>query len=103
MLIADYGRYRLLPESKYAGFKPPAPTIPDSVGHHQEWFNACKTGSPTTCNFDYSGPLAEAALLCNVALRSGKKLLWDAASLRASNCPKAGQYLLRAYRPGWTL
>jgi len=101
MLIADYGRYRLLPESKYAGFKPLAPTIPDSVGHHQEWIAACKTGSPTSCNFDYSGPLAEAALLCNVALRSGKKLDWDAAALRAVNCPEAGQYLVRPYRPGW--
>ena len=62
MLIADYGNHKLLPEDQYAGFKRPDPTIPDSIGHHAEWFLACKTGSPTTCNFDYSGTLAEAVL-----------------------------------------
>ena len=55
MLWADYGVWRLLPETDFAGYKPPAPTIPKSIGHHAEWFAACKTGSPTTCNFDYSG------------------------------------------------
>jgi len=103
MLISDYGKHALLPESKYAAFKPPEPTIPASIGHHQEWMAACKTGGPTTCNFDYSGALTEAALLCNVALRTGKKLQWDAAALKAVNCPEADRYLRRAYRPGWTL
>lgn len=103
MLISDYGKHELLPKSKYAGFKPPAPTIPPSIGHHEEWIAACKTGGPTTCNFDYSGALTEAALLCNVALRTGKKLQWDATALKAVNCPEADQYLRRAYRPGWTL
>ncbi len=101
MLIADYGRHELLPKAKFSGFKPPAPTIPNSIGHHQEWFAACKAGTPTTCNFDYSGPLTEAALLCNVALRTSKKLEWDAAALRTSNCPEADQYIRRAYRDGW--
>jgi len=103
MLIADYDRHELLPKAKFATFKPPAPTIPDSTGHHKEWLSACKTGSPTTCNFGYSGPLAEAALLCNVALRTGKKLVWDAVRLKATNCPEADQYLRRTYRAGWTL
>jgi predicted dehydrogenase len=103
MLIADYGRHQLLPESKFAGFQPPEPTIPDSIGHHQEWIVACKTGSPTTCNFGYSGPLTEAALLCNVALRTGQKLQWDAEGLKAVGCPEAEPYLRREYRKGWTL
>jgi hypothetical protein len=103
MLIADYGQHKLLPEAKYADFKRPDPTIPDSIGHHREWLSACKTGGPTTCNFEYSGPLTEAALLCNVALRSGKKIQWDAAALSAVDCPEAAQYLRREYRQGWTL
>lgn len=103
MLISDYGKHELLPKAKYAAFKPPAPTIPDSIGHHEEWIAACKTGGPTTCNFDYAGALTEAALLCNVALRAGKKLQWDAAALKATNCPEADPYLRREYRPGWTL
>ncbi len=103
MLIADYGKHLLLPESKYADFKRPEPFIPDSIGHHREWIEACKTGGQTTCNFDYSGALTEAALLSNVALRAGKKLQWDAENLKATNCPEADQFIRREYREGWTL
>ncbi len=103
MLIADYGKHQLLPESQYAGFKPPAPTIPDSIGHHAEWIRACKTGQPTTCNFDYSGALAETVLLGNVAYRTGKKLQWDAKKLKAVGCPEADQYIRKAYRKGWEI
>ncbi|MCK4294147.1 MAG: Gfo/Idh/MocA family oxidoreductase [Planctomycetes bacterium] len=103
MLIADYGRHKLLPEEKFAGFDRPDPFIPDSVGHHREWVEACKTGGPTTCNFDYSGALTEAALLCNVALRTGRKLTWDAKKLKAVGCPEADRFIRRQYRQGWTL
>ena len=103
MLIADYDRYALLPEKDFVGFKPPDPFIPDSIGHHNEWIEACKTGGPTTCNFDYSGALTEAALLCNVALRSGRKLTWDAKNLKAVGCPEADVFIRREYREGWTL
>jgi predicted dehydrogenase len=103
MLIADYGRHQLLPEEKFVDFKPPDPFIPDSIGHHREWVEACKTGGPTTCNFDYSGALTEAALLCNVALRTGRKLTWDAKNLKAVGCPEADVFIRRQYRQGWTL
>ena len=103
MLIADYGRHQLLPEEKFVDFKRPDPFIPDSIGHHREWVEACKTGGPTTCNFDYSGALTEAALLCNVALRTGKKLTWDAKKLKAIGCPEADAFIRRKYRKGWTL
>jgi predicted dehydrogenase len=103
MLIADYNRHQLLPEEKFADFKRPDPFIPDSIGHHREWIEACKTGGPTTCNFDYSGALTEAALLCNVALRTGRKLTWDAGNLKAIGCPEADKFIRREYRKGWTL
>jgi hypothetical protein len=38
-----------------------------------------------------------------VAYRTGKKLDWDAAALKARNCPEAEPYLKREYRRGWTL
>jgi len=103
MLIADYGKHQLLPEEKFAGFRPPAPFIPDSIGHHREWAEACKTGGPTTCNFDYSGALTEAALLCNVALRTGRKINWDAENLKAIGCPEADKFIRQQYRNGWSL
>ncbi len=101
VMFADYNKYRLFPADKFKKFEPPAPTIPDSIGHHAEWIRACKDGSPTLCNFDYSGALTESVLLGNVAYRTGKKLLWDAENLKATNCPEADQYIRKAYRKGW--
>ena len=103
MLLADYGQRILFPQDKFTDYKAPEPTIPRSVGHYQEWINACKTGSPTTCNFDYSGPLSETVLLGVVAFRVGKKLEWDAAKMKATNAPEANQYLSRTYRKGWAV
>ena len=76
---------------------------PHSLGHHKEWIEACKTGGPTTCNFQYAGALTETVLLGNVAHRSGKKFDWDAANLKARNCPEADAFLKREYRKGWEL
>jgi predicted dehydrogenase len=101
MMYANYGQYRLFPTEKFAGFKPPEPTIPRSIGHHAEWIKACKEGTPTTCNFDYSGALTEAVLLGNVAYRTGEALEWDAESLTATNCPEASKYISKQYREGW--
>jgi len=103
MLLTDYERRLLLPEREFAGLKPPAPTIRNSPGHYAEWVAACKTGSPTGCNFDYAGALTEAMLLGNVAFRADRKIEWDPARLEVTNGSEANQYLKREYRPGWTL
>jgi hypothetical protein len=34
---------------------------------------------------------------------AGKKLQWDAAGLKAANCPEADQFIAKKYRPGWVL
>ncbi len=103
MLIAGYSKYQLLPESDFSEFEPPAPFIPTSVGHHQEWIDAAKTGAPTTCNFGYAATLTQTALLGNVAHRVGREFAWNGQDQQAPNCPEAGRYLRREYRRGWTL
>ena len=103
MLLADYGKHVLLPEDKFRDFKRPAPSIEESIGHHAEWLRACKTGAPTTCHFEYSGALTEANHLGNVAYRCGKKLVWDAAAMKATNAPEADAFLARQYRKGWEI
>ena len=102
-LLADYGRNVLRPEDKFKDFKRPEPFIAKSVGHHKEWINACKNGTPTTCNFDYSGGLTEAVLLGNVAFRAGEKIEWDSKNLRATNSKDAERFIQHHYRSGWTL
>jgi predicted dehydrogenase len=103
MLLSDYGKHTLLPEAQFADFKRPEPFIPKSLGHYAEWIHACKTGEPTTCNFEYAGWLTEANHLGNVAFRAGKKLEWDAQKLRAKNAPEIEPLIHRKYRKGWKL
>src|SRR5437588_805375 len=103
LLLADYEKYKLLPEEKFKDFIPPQPFIPPSLGHHAEWIHACKTHGPTTCNFDYSGALTEANHLGNIAYRTGKKIEWDPAQLQCNGLPEAGPIIRRKYRKGWEL
>jgi predicted dehydrogenase len=104
MLVSDYNRRIVLPEDKFAGFKPPEQSIPNSIGHHREWVEAIQKGSgKTTCNFDYAGALTEAVLLGTVAYRSGKRVEWDAANLKVTSAPEAQQFIHKEYRKGWTL
>lgn len=103
MLLSNYDKHLLLPEDKFQGFEPPKPFIPKSLGHHAEWIHACKTGAPTTCNFEYAGWLTEANHLGNVAFRAGERLEWDAANMRVKNRVDAERFLRRDYRPGWKL
>jgi len=103
MLLADYGKHVLLPEKDFADFQRPPKSIPDSIGHHAEWLHACKTGAATTCPFTYSGLLTEANHLGNVAYRSGKRIEWDAKSMKIKNAPEAEKFLGREYRAGWKL
>ncbi len=103
MLLVSYPQRMLWPEAKFAGYQPPEPSIPSSIGHHAEWIAACKTGGATGCPFGYSGPISEAVMLGNVAYRSGARLEWDAAKLQATNAPETDALLRREYRAGWTL
>ncbi len=103
MLLADYGRRLLWPEEKFVDLEPPPQTIPASVGHHLEWIEACKGRGTTTCRFEYSGPLTEAALLGTVSFRTGRKLEWDAQNLKAIGCSEADPWINKPYRKGWKL
>jgi predicted dehydrogenase len=104
MLFSNYGGHQLLPEEKFKGFKAPAQSIPNSIGHHAEWIKACKEGGHTTCDFRYSGPLTECALLGIVSHRIGnKKLVWDWKKMEAGNAPEANRFIRHRYRAGWKL
>jgi len=125
VLLADYNLRVLMPKQRandMTHYKSPKADelIPPSLGHHKEWIVACKTGAPTTCNFDYSGALVEANMLALVSYRIGnvvtkktkegeekvtvgKKLEWDGKSLSVPGVPEADQYIRKTYRKGWVL
>jgi hypothetical protein len=94
---------RILPEEKMLSYSRPAKTLPRSIGHHEEWIQACKGGEAPASNFDYAGPLTETVLLGNVALRTKTKIRWDAQNMRFPNCPEADACIHRPYREGWRL
>jgi predicted dehydrogenase len=102
-MLADYGSFRVMLDKDTGPLPKIKNAIPNSIGHHNEWLKACKEGTPTTCNFTYSGRLTEAVLLGNVAYRTGKKIEWDAEKLEAKNVPEAKQYVSKEYRKGWEL
>ncbi|RMG36799.1 MAG: gfo/Idh/MocA family oxidoreductase [Planctomycetota bacterium] len=100
MLAANYGDRVLFPKEQYENFEPPPKTIPDSIGHWNEWIQACKTGSPTLCHFGYAGPLTETVLLGTVAYRAGEELHWDAKNLTTGST-RGDELLTKHYRKGF--
>jgi predicted dehydrogenase len=101
MLLCGFGKKQyLLPEEKFKDFKQPDSFLGKSPGFYREWFDACRGGAPATCNFDYSGPMAEAVLLANIAYRVQGAFDWEAANLKAST-PEAQKYIHTAFRKGW--
>jgi predicted dehydrogenase len=113
LLIGDKGFIlgnRIFPGSRRSEFQVPSPTLTRSPGHYAEWAQSCKGGSAPGANFDWAGPLAEAVLLGNVALRvqlreklTRARLLWDPVKLEITSLPEASQFLHREYREGWKL
>ena len=100
MLLCGFKDYKLLPETDFAGFEGPQQTFEPSPGFYKEWLDACRGGTPATCNFDYSGPMAEAVLLANIAYRVQGEFAWDAAALKSDHA-EVNKLLQREYRKGW--
>jgi len=102
LLVNDAASPRLIPEAKMKEFKPPEPFLPRPGDHKKDWLQAITGGTPAGSNFaDFGGPLAETVLLGNLAIRTGTKIEWDVAALKARNCPAADPYIRRPYRQGW--
>ena len=107
-LVADFNSRILLPFGDDADLTYYKPRTKDTVipplGHFQgEWVEACKGSLKTSCNFDYGGTLIEQMMLGLVAYRVGKKIKYDGAAGRVSDCAEANELLGRKYRSGWTL
>jgi len=120
------GNPRLLPAARMRDFKPPAQTIERVTSSHAgEFVNACIDGGITSSPFSYGGPLTEAVLMGNLALKSfqqkvfkeGKKsgdwdpynypgrrtIKWDGDAMKVTNYEYANAWVKREYRKGWEL
>jgi predicted dehydrogenase len=103
----DYGQYfQLLPKEKFQDYKPPTPSLQRARGGagdkiYNEWIDDCKGGPRCLANFDYAADLTETVLLGNVAIRAAEKINWDSVNLRATNCPKAEEFIRKEYSWGF--
>jgi predicted dehydrogenase len=96
------GMPRLLPMELHRSYKRPPKTLPRVAGHHADWLQACKGGTPACSNFDYGARLTEFVLLGALALRTGKVIKWDAANMKVTNnVPEAQAIIDGSYRKGW--
>ncbi len=101
MLLCGFGQHVLYPQEKFADMSPPAKSIPDSPGFHEEWIQACKGGPKATCDFSYSGPLSETVILGNVAYRAQRPFAWAHDQLQAVNNDVAQELIRPTFRQGW--
>ena len=101
--------WSLLPEKDFEGFKSPPQTLPRIEGeagidqkHMDEWIAACKEPKKRALSdFSRAGPFTETLLLGNIAVHTGKTLLWDGPRCRITNCPEGQALVCRQYRKGW--
>jgi hypothetical protein len=107
LVTGDYGdRSRIIPEANMQKIGSPPKLLERSIGHHEEWRQACLGNKPIDfpgSNFKYAAPFTETILLGNVAQRveKGKKLLWDAKAMAFTNSPEANAFINKSYRAGW--
>ncbi len=114
---------KLLPLSKNKDIKvaPKYARVPNGAnGHYKQWVEAAIAGygkQEVSSPFEIAGPLTEALLMANLAIRSfdiqktvnGKttypgrytKMLWDNDNMKVTNFDEANQFVKREYRQGW--
>ncbi|MBE5319253.1 Gfo/Idh/MocA family oxidoreductase [Pedobacter sp. MR2016-19] len=114
---------KLLPLSKNKDIKvaPKYARVPDGAnGHYKQWVEAAIAGygkREVSSPFEIAGPLTEALLMANLAIRSfdiqktvndkitypGRytKMLWDNDNMKVTNFDEANQFVKREYRKGW--
>jgi predicted dehydrogenase len=99
------GGCRIVPETKMKAYKLPEQKLPRIKGsHQQEWVRAIREGRKADSDFSYGGPLTEVAMLGVIALKlPGRKLEWNAQTMKFTNCPEANALVNPPYRKGWTL
>jgi len=71
-----------------------------SLGMRQ-WIAAVQGGPQSPSSFLGAGAISDAVNLYSVALRTGRKLLYDSESRKITNVAEANKYLTREYRKGW--
>jgi predicted dehydrogenase len=128
MMCGTYGANpQLLPTSrtKEVHVKQKYPRVAGGPeGHYAQWVNACVAGPgnmPVSSPFEIAGPVTEALLMANLAVRGidirkpkadgngfdfparNVKLVWDNANMKVTNIDDVNQFIKRKYRDGFSM
>jgi hypothetical protein len=118
MFVGDKGKIltgfniqtpRLIPQRRMQGMAATQPVARRQQGSGpriseglQQWVKACKGDKQQSKgSFLNAGPISEAVNLYAIALRTGRRLLYDAQNTRFTNYEAANKYLSREYRKGF--
>jgi predicted dehydrogenase len=96
-LFAD-GKVRSLWEE----VKPPS-REERGIDRNTAWLRAFRGGESSPGSFLHAGAITDAVNLGTVALRAGRKVVFDSQAMKITNVASANQYLHRQYREGWEL
>jgi hypothetical protein len=67
------------------------------------WIDAFKEKKQSPGSFLLAGPISETINLGAVALRAGKRVVYDTKTMKITNDETANKFLTREYRNGWVL
>jgi len=73
------------------------------VPHVRNFLDCVKSRDLPAGDIEIGHRSTATCLLGNIALRTGRKLLWDAAAEKFTNVPEANTWLTRRYRAPWVL
>jgi predicted dehydrogenase len=102
----------LLPGSRWAEYKLPAPYLTRSPGastgsnhtaHIRDWVRACKGGVAPCSEFSVAAPYTEWLILAAAAVHADGKLLWDYNKCEFTNNKAVNKWVKPSFRKGWEL
>ena len=110
-LFVDRSGFELTPETRREGDQQVGRTlarrqasIPDNPSHARNFIDSVKSRKPPICDIEIGHRSSSAAILGNLAFRSGSTVVWDAATEKVTNGnEKAAALVDVAYRAPWRL
>lgn len=77
--------------------------LKESKNHHQNWLECIKTRELPVADVEIGHRSATVCHLGNIAVRSGKKITWDAVKEQIAGDADAAKWLSKEYRKPWKL
>lgn len=103
-LLVDRATYKVLPDAlgieEFVGEPERSWANPD---HHNNFFDCIRTRKKPAAEIEQGVRSTIPVLLAGIALKTRRKLNWDAVNEQFIHDDAANRYLSRAYRPPWKL